>query len=226
MEDYMEVFEYDNSELVDAWWNEQEEDYEWTGGEWDAERLEFESFEDMEIPQNADLVFDAILEILNGTQSYGTMGDYYNTTLGCYVFPSYEVFEYFIDIDAVGHEWSQTSDGHYVPLLYLDAYEGYRSGDGEEDEPEESAVVLPSEMETETLEVLESVRGLLSVIKENNAVFYDAVLEHQTEMLEVQEQTPVFLEGILYATIVNSVLLALTAGAFVSHVFFGRFGKT
>lgn len=225
MEEYMDDFVYDNSEPYDAWWNEQTEDYECSDDEETSYQQEYEEVSDQEDMQKSDPVLDEILETLNGTQSYGTMGDYYNMTLGCYVFPNYEVYEYFIDIDAFGHEWVQTSDGHYVPVLYLGAYEGYRSGDGEEKEPEVPAVVLPSEMEIETLETLESVRGLLSVIKENNTVFYDAVLEQQTEMLEVQEQTPVFLEGILYGTIVNSVLLALTAGAFVSHVFFGRFGK-
>lgn len=213
MEEYEEVFEYDNSEPEDAWWNEQYEDYEY---------LEDDESSGQEDRPESYPALDELLEILSGTQNYGNMGDYYNTELGCYVFPGYEVYEYFIDVDAVGHEWTETSDGHYIPLLYLEAYEGYRSGNGEEEEQEEAADVLPSVTETETLETLESVRGLLSVIKENELTYYDAVLDHQTEMLENQERSLAFAEGMLYGTIVNSVLLAVLAGTFISHVFFGR----
>lgn len=211
----MEVFDYDNSEPEDAWWNEQPE-YE-------------ETYEEPEtFTEQESQVLNDILETLSGTQNYGTIGDYYHQILGCYVFPNFEVYEYFIDIDAVGHEWTEASDGHYLPLLYLEAYEEYitDSEDTEEDEPEE---VLPSETELQTLETLESVRGMLSVIKENNTAFYDEVLTYQDiilgyqeEVLVLQQKTAAMTEGILYTGITECILLAFIAGSFISHTFFNR----
>ena len=215
MEEYMEVFEYDNSEPVDAWWNEQSE-YEWE-----------ESYEEPEEDTVQESpVLDEILEALSGTQNYGTMGDYYNMTLGCYVFPGYEVYEYFIDIDAVGHEWAETSDGHWVPVLYLEKYEEYISDEEsvEETEPDEElpVEVLPTETDLQSLETLESIRGVLSVIKENNTAFYDTVQEYQTDVLLLQQQTAALTEGILYCSITECILIGLIAGSFVAHTFFER----
>ena len=215
MEEYMEVFEYDNSEPADAWWNEQSE-YEW------EEPYEEPEAEDV---QESPLLED-ILEALNGTQNYGTMGDYYNMTLGCYVFPGYEVYEYFIDIDAVGHEWAEASDGHFVPLLYLEKYEAYISGEEteEETEPEEEqpVEVLPTETDYQSLETLEGIRGTLSVIKADNTAFYDAVAEYQTEALLLQQQTAALTEGILYCGITECIITGFIAGSFVAHTFFER----
>lgn len=213
MEDYMEVLDYDNSEPEDAWWNEHSEEYEWVPEE---ELAEQEA--DMQISE----FLDDLREVLNSSNNYGTMGDYYNQVIGCYVFPDYDVYEYFIDIDAVGHEWVQASDGHYLPLLYLDAYEGFRTGDGEEEEEEAPAAVLPSEMEIQTLETLESVRGLLSVIKENNTAFYGGVQQYQTELQQAEERALAYSEYSLYVNIANCVLLAVIAGSKLAHVFWNR----
>lgn len=215
MEEYMEVFEYDNSEPADAWWNEQSE-YEWE-----------EPYEEPEAEavQESPLLED-ILEALNGTQNYGTMGDYYNMTLGCYVFPGYEVYEYFIDIDAVGHEWAEASDGHFVPVLYLEKYEAYISGEEpeEETEPEEEqpVEVLPTETDYQILETLEGIRGTLSVIRADNTAFHDAVTDFQTESLLLQQQTAALTEGILYCGITECILTGIIAGSFVAHTFFER----
>lgn len=166
-------------------------------------------------------VLNEILETLNGTQNFGTIGDYYLQELGCYVFPNFEVYEYFIDIDAAGHEWAQASDGHYVQLQYLDVYEGYRTGNGEEEAAELTADV-PDETDMEILEVLESIRGQLSVMKENDAAFHDEMQQFQTELLETEQAALTVSKGTLYAGIVGCILLAVLAGTFVSHVFFGR----
>lgn len=227
MDEYMEVFDYDNSEPEDAWWNESQEIYDWVPGEELQEpETEFTDQETESADQEPDIdiskLIDGLLEKLVGSQNYGSMGDYYDTVLGCYIFPNYEVYEYFIDIDAVGDEWAEASDGHYILSVYLEDYEGYKSGNGEEEEQEEAADVLPSETETEILETLESIRGLLSVIKMNESTYYDAVLGQQTEMLENQERSLAISEGTLYGTIVSSVLLAVIAGEFLSHAFFGR----
>lgn len=167
-----------------------------------------------------DLRFDELMDVLSNTQNFGTIGDYYNQYVGCYVFPNFEVYEYFIDIDAVGHEWVEVSDGHYLPLAYLEAYEGYRSGEGDEEDQEFPADALAGD--AETLETMESVRGLLSVIKENNTAYYEAVLDYQTEMLEIEQKSLAMAEGTMYAGITGCVLLGVVAGSFISHVFFGR----
>lgn len=222
MDDYMETYETEN-ELQDGYQDEYQE-----GSEWMPDPEETVQEDDTE---NSELL-DKIIEALTRTQDHGTIGDYYFQALGCYVFPNFEVYEYFIDIDAVGHEWTETSDGHYIQLLYLEKYEEYMAAPEEPEETEELEEpegILQDETELQTLETLESIRGMLSVIKENNTAFYEASLENQTEMLEtVQEtlaaveETAAKTEGILYAGIVTSMLVGILAGSFTSHVFFGR----
>lgn len=208
MDDYMEVLDNAEAETI-----------------LDAEPVFKETVSGNMLPSSdndpeSDLRFDELMDFLSNTQNFGTIGDYYNQYVGCYVFPNFEVYEYFIDIDAVGHEWVEASDGHYLPLLYLEAYEGYRSGDGDEEDREFPADALAGD--AETLETMESVRGLLSVIKENNTAHYEAVLEYQEEMLEIEQQSLAVEKGTLYASVVDCILLGVLAGSFISHVFFGR----
>lgn len=172
-------------------------------------------------PEDDTLLSD-IFDTLKGTQNFGTIGDYYFQALGCYLFPNFDVYEYFIDIDAVGNEWTETSDGHYILIAYLDAYEGLRSGNGEEESIDESADVPAGFSDDESLEVLESVRGLLSVIKENDTAYYGGMLERQEEMMETEQRELAYAEGTMYANITMCVLLAVIAGTFVAHAFFGR----
>lgn len=213
MEDYMEVFEYDNSEPEDAWWNEQSE-YEWEEPEEEPE----------EETVGESPVLSEILEALNSTQNYGTMGDYYNMNLGCYVFPGYEVYEYFIDIEASGHEWTEASDGHWVPVLYLERYEAYTADEDVEELPEDELQegYRLTENELQTLEILEGLRGTLSVIKENETAYFESVQEYQEEMLALQEKETAYMEGILYSCITLDIITGIIAGAFVAHTFFER----
>lgn len=209
MDEYMEV--YDNTEPEDAWWNEEQEDTEWTVPE--------EDVPDAEETEESTVLLDELLETLSSSQSYGSMGDYYNQMLGCYVFPDFDVYAYFIDIDADGADWSEASDGHYVPALYLEAYEEYiYTGE----DTEETGEIQPTENEIQTLETLESVQGMLSVIKENNTAFYDDMLAYEQEMLVCEQETLAYTEGILYGTITECIFLGIIAGSFISHVFFGR----
>lgn len=220
MEEYTEVFEFDNSEPEDAWWNSETYEYDYT--EYDQGDSETSDTPDA---LESSIQLGELLETLTGTSNYGTMGDYYNQQLGCYVFPTYEVYEYFIDIDAHGAEWTAASDGHYVPVLYLDVYEDYITVEDTE-EPEE---YQPTESEVQNLETLESIRGILSVIKENDTAFHVDVLEYYQDMLECQQETLTVMqeisakeEGILYGTVTECVLTAIMAGSFLAHVFFGR----
>lgn len=220
MEEYTEVFEYDNSEPEDAWWNS--ETYEYDDTEYDSEYNEISDTPDA--PESS-IQLGELLETLTGTSNYGTMGDYYNQQLGCYVFPNFEVYGYFIDTDASGAEWTAASDGHYLPVLYMDAYEEYIAVE-DTGEPEE---YQPTESEVQNLETLESIRGILSVIKENDTAFHGDVLEYYQDMLECQQETLTVMqeisakeEGILYGTVTECVLTAIMAGSFLAHVFFGR----
>ena len=210
MEEYEEVFGYDNSEPEDAWWNEETYEFEGTVSGNEASG--------MPDGQDGSIQLEELLETLTAASNYGTMGDYYNQQLGCYIFPGYEVYEYFIDTDAYGAEWAETSDGHYIPVLYLDAYEEYTAVE-DSAEPEE---YQPTESEIQNLETLESVRGILSVIKENNTAFHDEVLEYQQETLTAMQEISAKEEGILYGTVTECVLTAIMAGSFLAHVFFGR----
>lgn len=216
MEEYTDVFDYDNSEPYDAWWNEDafenEGTYQFIGS---VSGNESSGTPDSMVDNTQ---FEELLETLTGVSAYGTMGDYYNQQLGCYVFPSYEVYEYFIDIDAFGVEWTVASDGHYVPMLYLDAYEEYIIVEDISDPGE----YQPTESEIQNLETLESVRGILSVIKENDTAFYGDVLEYQQETLSAIEEISAKQEGILYGMVTECVLTAIMAGSFLAHVFFGR----
>ncbi len=217
MEEYTDVFGYDNSEPQDAWWNEDQGEYvEYEGFEGTVSGNVISDTQDVEMDSTHDGVsLYEIIESMNYTSNFGTMGDYYNQQLGCYVFPSYEVYEYFIDTDAYGGEWTETSDGHYVPVQYLEAYEGYVTTD-EDTEP------FLTESELQSIETLESIRGILSVIKENNTTFYETVYDCQQETLETLQEISMKEEGVLYGTIVECVLLAATLGTCLAHIFFGR----
>ena len=210
MEEYTEVFDYDNSEPQDAWWNEETHEFDGTVSGNEASGTP-------DAPESS-IQLDELLETLTGASNYGTMGDYYNHQLGCYVFPNYEVYGYFINTDANGAEWTAASDGHYVPVLYLDAYEEYITVE-DTGEPEE---YQPTEGEIQNLETLESIRGILSVIKENDSVFHEDMLECQQETLTVMQEISAKEEGILYGTVTECVLTAIMAGSFLAHVFFGR----
>ncbi len=165
-----------------------------------------------------DVGLGDLLDALDTSRSYGTMGDYYNQQIGCYVFPDYDVYAYFVDVDADGAGWCEASDGHYIPVLYLDAYESYIASDGST-EPEE---VLPTESDLQNQETLESIRGILSVIKENNAVYYEQELLYSQETLAAVQEMSAKTESVFYVTVTIAVLFGIMVGSFFSHVFWNR----
>ncbi|MBD5505356.1 MAG: hypothetical protein HDR09_16890 [Lachnospiraceae bacterium] len=205
-----DVFNYDNSEPVDASWNTPDDGFVGTVSGNASPAPESSSDDGVQLGD--------LLDALDSSRSYGTMGDYYNQQIGCYVFPNYDVYAYFIDVEADGADWCEASDGHYIPVLYLDAYEAYIASD----DAAESGEVIPTESELQNKETLENIQALLSVIQKNDSSYYIQSLEIQNEIsancTEISSRT----EGILYGTIVGCILLALIAGVFVGHVFFGR----
>lgn len=154
---------------------------------------------------------DTLVESLSLSSSYGTVGDYYNQELGFVVFPNWETYQYFIDIDADGGNWAETTDGHYVPLENVEAYEVYIA-------PEEEVVVEPTENEIESLEMLQSINGTLSVIKMNNATYHEDI----TELLEVQKETLEYTQVNSYLLIATCFFVALTCGNNFANSFFER----
>lgn len=167
----------------------------------------------MELMENLGMLVDS----LNTTQTYGTIGDYYHPVLGFYVFPDFDTWQYFIDIDAVGDEWAQASDGHYVKQLDLEAYEAYITGaDPEEEEP------VPTETDLQNLETLESINGTLAVIKQNFSVYCENVYEYQAETLANQEEMLAWEEIQTYSCIGCGVLTGLIAGSLLAEHLFGK----
>ena len=205
-----DVFNYDNSEPVDAFWNAPDDGLTGTV-----------SGNASPVPESGTgdgVQLGDLLDALDSSRSYGTMGDYYNQQIGCYVFPNYDVYAYFIDVDADGADWCEASDGHYIPVLYLDAYESYIASD-ETETPEE---VMPTESELQNLETLESIRGLLSVIRENNAAYYEQELLYSKETLTAVQETSARTESVFYATVTIAVLCGIVVGSFFAHVFWNR----
>ncbi|MDE7132973.1 MAG: hypothetical protein K2O65_14495 [Lachnospiraceae bacterium] len=205
-----DVFNYDNSEPVDASWNTPDDGFAGTVSGNASPAPESGSDDGVQLGD--------LLDALDSSRSYGTMGDYYNQQIGCYVFPNYDVYAYFIDVDADGADWCEASDGHYIPVLYLDAYESYIASD-ETETPEE---VMLTESELQNLETLESIRGLLSVIRENNAAYYEQELLYSKETLTAVQETSARTESVFYATVTIAVLCGIVVGSFFAHVFWNR----
>lgn len=205
-----DVFNYDNSEPVDASWNDQDDGFVGTV-----------SGNASPAPENGggdSVQLGDLLDALDSSKSYGTMGDYYNQQVGCYVFPNYDVYAYFVDVDADGVDWCEASDGHYIPVSYLDAYESYIASD----DPAEPEEILPSESDLQNQETLESIRGILSVIKENNAAYYEQELLYSKETLTAVQETSARTESVFYVTVSIAVLCGILVGSFFAHVFWGR----
>ena len=225
MEDYTELMENDISGTGELMQDEETYADSFPDGEESSDLKSFvPTVSGNESPagnesQEDNMLLSDILDTLNGTHNYGTIGDYYFQALGCYVFPNFEVYEYFIDIDAAGHEWTETSDGHYIQLQYLEKYEEYITAP---EEPEDAEGILPDETELQNLETLESIRGMLSVIKENNTAFYEETLAYQAEMTELVQKTETVSTIMTISGIVSCILLGILTGSFISNVFFGR----
>ena len=205
-----DVFNYDNSEPVDASWNAPDDGFVGTVSGNASPAPESGTGDGVQLGD--------LLDALDSSRSYGTMGDYYNQQIGCYVFPNHDVYAYFIDVDTDGADWCEASDGHYIPVLYLDAYESYIASD----DAAETGEVIPTESELQNQETLESIRGLLSVIKENNAAYYEQELLYSQETLTAVQETSARTESVFYATVTIAVLCGIVVGSFFAHVFWNR----
>lgn len=158
---------------------------------------------------------DDLLDQIGAEQDYGSMGDYYIADAGCYAFPTEDVFFHFI-AETERADWTSASNGCYVPVGSLEAYEAYlASGSPEEDEVEQ----LPPPVTTEDLA---GIKETLQAIHGEDAVFYEtASLHMQTVEKALDDEQQLFSE--LYVVVmVACFFLALFCGAFVADVFWKR----
>lgn len=166
-------------------------------------------------PGDIEKRIDDLLDQIGAGQDYGSMGDYYIADAGCYAFPTEDVFFHFI-AEAERADWTSASNGCYVPVGSLEAYEAYlASGSPEEDEVEQ----LPPPVTTEDLA---GIKETLQAIHGEDAVFYEtAALQMQSVEKALDDEQQLFSE--LYVVVmVACFFLALFCGAFVADVFWKR----
>lgn len=174
-----------------------------------------EETDGMELMEN----LGQLVDVLNASQSYGTLGDYYNQQLGYTVFPNIQVYQYFYDSGTISGEWAETTDGHFVEMSHLEEYEAASAPAGEEEEETEPA---PTETELQSIETLESINGTLAAIKQNQALYYENFYEYRTETLANQEEMLAWQEMQTCCGFGTGVLTGVIAGCLLAESIFGK----
>lgn len=162
---------------------------------------------------------DDLLDQIGAGQSYGSMGDYYVAEAGCYAFPGEDVLYYFIaEGDRSG--WTAASNGCYVPVDSLDAYEAYlASSTPEEDMEGEGEEPLPPPVTQEDLSGLEET---LQAIYGEEATFYETATLHMETTEKALEDVQSYLGNIFIVDMVICFFLALLCGVKIADVFWNR----
>ena len=162
---------------------------------------------------------DDLLDQIGAGQSYGFMGDYYVAEAGCYAVPGEDVLYYFIaEGDRSG--WAAASNGCYVPVDSLDAYEAYlASGTPEEDMEGEEQEPLPPPVTQEDLSGLEET---LQAIYGEDAVFYETATLHMETTEKALEHMQSQFFDILLVHMGTCLFLALLCGVVMADVFWKR----
>lgn len=222
MEEDYEV--YEDSVPVNAESGGGEATYSDTDSEYDvAVGADCVDGQEIEETENSDTVIDsalderltAIEETMANTTTYGTMGNYYNSALGFTVFPTWDVYQYFVDIDAEGFAWSETSNGHFVPTDNLETYEAYIASQAETEEE-------PTEHEVQSLESLQGMDEALQDIQTTLATMQTEITAYQTESLKLQQETLEYQKVTCYSLIAICFFLALACGNMFANTFFNR----
>lgn len=165
---------------------------------------------------------DSLLEQIGAGQSYGSMGDYYVAEAGCYAFPGEDVFFHFIGEEARSG-WTAASNGCYVPMDSLDAYEVYlSSGTLEEEDTEEAGEETEPLPPPVTQEDLASLEGIFNGIYGQDAAFYEAATLHMETAEKVLEDNQQFILSIFGVSIVVCFFLVFFCGAYIADVFWKR----
>lgn len=173
-------------------------------------------------PGDIEERIDDLLDQIGAGQSFGSMGDYYVAEAGCYAFPGEDVFFHFIDEDARSG-WTAASNGCYVPVDSLDAYEAYlSSGTTEEEDTEgegEGTEPLPSPVTQDDLATLE---GILNGIYTQEETYYETSVLHMEATQAALEDVKSYLADIFVVDMVICFFLALLCGVVVADVFWKR----
>lgn len=199
-----------------------EEQYEEPSGD-ETEILEEDAAEPVETdpaetdPGDVGDLIDDLLEQIEAGQSFGSIGDYVVPAVGCYAFPGEDCFYHFVSEEARSG-WTAASNGCYVPLGFLEAYETYLSS-GSPEVATEEAEQLPPPVSQEDLAGLQET---LQAIYEQDAVYHTASVMHMEQTDEDLKGIQSQLTVISVVLIVLCVFLAILCGKGFADTFFNR----
>lgn len=171
-------------------------------------------------PGDIEERIDDLLDQIGVEKTYGSMGDYYVAEAGCYAFPGEDVFYHFIE-ETERSGWTAASNGCYVPVDLLDAYEAYlSSGFPEEEDAEgEETEALPSPV---TQEDLSSLEGILNGIYGQDTSFYETATLHMGTADKTLADIQSELFYIRFYLIVVCIFLAMLCGINLADSFWNR----
>lgn len=210
----------------DSYWEEPEESYmeeaEDTGYTEEAPEQEGTAPEPSPSEEGLQERIDDLLDQIGAGQSYGSMGDYYVAEAGCYAFPGEDIFCHFIE-EGARSGWTAASNGCYVPVDSLDAYESYlSSGTTEEEDTEgegEGTEPLPPPVTQDDFVTFE---GILNGIYTQEETYYETSVLHMEATQAALEDVQSYLADIFVVDMVICFFLALLCGVVVADVFWKR----
>ena len=165
---------------------------------------------------------DDLLEQIGAGQSYGSIGDYFVSAIGCYAFPGEDCFYHFIS-EEERSGWTAASNGCYVPTWSVEAYEAYLSSgstepeDGETDDQEEEQLSPPASQED-----ISGLGETLQAIYEQDAIYHTAVIMNNQQIDQNFKEIKSQLTVISIVLIVLCVFLAILCGKSFADTFFER----
>lgn len=159
-----------------------------------------------------------LIEHIEAGQSFGSMGDYFMPAVGCYAFPGEDCFYHFV-AEEERSGWTAASNGCYVPIGSLEAYETYLSSGAPEENTEEQEEQLPPPVSQEDLAGLQET---LQAIYEQDAVYYEASVMYMEQTDEALKAIQSQLTVISVVLIVLCVFLAILCGKSFADTFFNR----
>lgn len=169
-------------------------------------------------PGDIDERIDDLLEKIEAGQSFGSMGDYFVPAVGCYAFPSEDCFYHFV-AEEERSGWTAASNGCYVPVGSLEAYETYLSSGNVEENTEKEEEQLPPPVSQEDLAGLQET---LQAIYEQDAVNYEASVMYMEQTDKDLKSIQSQLTVISVVLIVLCVFLAILCGKSFADTFFNR----
>lgn len=169
-------------------------------------------------PGDIEERIDDLLEQIEAGQSFGSMGDYFVPAVGCYAFPGEDCFYHFIG-EEERSGWTAASNGCYVPVGSLEAYEAYLSSGSPEENTEGEEEQLPPPVSQEDLAGLQET---LQAIYDQDADYYTASVMHMEQTDEDLKGIQSQLTVISVVLIVLCVFLAILCGKSFADTFFNR----